>query len=123
MTAAHTSHTPEVSAVMAITPTDTMIERIWDKPVDYRSQKSIDKVLEYFIRNGRLLSIEAEGDVMSVVTKIITDMKAQTPSHLADDVDNMMNYLIAWLCDYCEEANAHYLDINFTLKKKIGNIA
>ena len=45
--------------------------------------------------------------VMSVVTKIITDMKAQTPSHLADDVDNMMNYLIAWLCDYCEEANAH----------------
>ena len=95
-------------------------ERVWDKPVSYRTQKSIDRVLEYFVRNGRLLSIDAEGDVMSVVTKIITDIKSQTPSFLNHDIDEMMNYMITWLCDYCEDTKIHYMNLTFSLKKKQG---
>jgi hypothetical protein len=119
----HADTNEAVAALATITNAGETDERVWDKPVAYRTQKSIDRVLEYFIRNGRLLSIEAQGDVMSIVTKIITDTKAQTPSYLSHDVDEMMNYLIAWLCDYCEDTNMHYMDLTFSLKKKQGDVS
>jgi hypothetical protein len=103
-----------------ITDNVTNEDRVWDKPVSYRTQKSIDRVLEYFVRNGRLLEIDAEGDIMTVVTKIIMDIKSQTPSFLSHDIDEMMNYMIAWLCDYCEDTKTNYMNLTFSLKKKQG---
>jgi hypothetical protein len=91
---------------------------VWDKPLDYRTQQSIDRVLEYFIRHGRQLIIDAEGDIVSVVTKIISDMKALTPEFMHDDVNVLMDHLIDWLCDYSEKTQIRFLSLSFSLKQK-----
>jgi hypothetical protein len=91
---------------------------VWDTPLEYRTQQSIDRVLEYFIRHGRKLTIDAEGDVVSVVTKIITDVKSLTPEFMHDDVNVLMDHLIDWLCDYSEKTQIRFLSLSFSLKQK-----
>ncbi len=90
---------------------------IWDKPLELQTQQSIDRVLEFFLRNGRMLNIQAKGDVVTVAKKIVSDMRHHIPDTLQNDMNEMMNYLLNWLCDYCEATNTKFLDVEFSLKK------
>lgn len=86
---------------------------VWDQAMDRQTQASVDRVLDYMIRHGIRPRIQANGDVLSVATKIIRDMQAVIPDTMHDDMNVMLDHLMQWICDYADHTQTKTMRIRF----------
>lgn len=91
--------------------------RIWDHPMPENLQHALDNVLTDLHEHHKAPRIEGKGSPMNVCTKVIENLNAAVSPKAKDDLQIVLDHIIAYICDYCEETGAGGLSIQFEFKR------
>lgn len=91
--------------------------RIWDQPVPPQFQRHLDRVLDYIRDHNLAPGITGTGSPLDLCTRITQILQEALPVSMQRDLDPVIEHVITYICDYCEESGAAKLALDFKFKR------
>lgn len=91
--------------------------RVWDQPMPPQLQRHLDRVLDYIRDRNLAPSIVGTGSPLDLCTRITQVLQDALPVSMQRDLDPVIEHVITYICDYCEESGAGKLALDFKFKR------
>ncbi len=88
-------------------------KNIWDQDMSAETEKAIDTILNYLVKNNLKPITTIEGRITEIAVKIIEELTPLIPDHLTNELQIMLDHICEWLTDYAAETSTHKMRVRF----------